>query len=136
MRKRLAGDRRGAQAFEFVVIAAVFFPVSFAIVELGLLLWTQNAMQAAAAMAARCGAIGSADCTDVAQYAATAVGEWVVPDQIISSEVTVTSAASCNGAPGRATIVVIAHQFWSGITLPPPFNSPLITVSACFPSAT
>ena len=132
---RLRRDRRGAQALEFAVIAAVFFPVSFAILELGLLLWTQNAMQSAAAMAARCGAIGSADCADVADYAAKAVGEWVVPDQIDKSEVTVNKAGSCNGAPGTATIVTIAHQFWSGITLPAPFNSPLITVTACFPSS-
>ena len=96
----LRRDRRGAQALEFVIISALFFPVSFAILELGLLLWTQNAMQSAAAQAARCGAIGSADCADVADYAAKAVGEWVVPDQIVKSEVTVTAAGSCNGAPG------------------------------------
>lgn len=133
---RLLTDRRGAHAFEFVIIATVFFPLSFAMLELGFLLWTQNAMQSAATIAARCGAIGGSACPDIAVYAASAVGEWVVPDSITSSDVTVTSGGSCNGAPGLATIVVIAHQFWGTVTFPWPFSAPLITVTSCFPSAT
>ncbi len=133
--RRLLRDRRGAHAFEFVIISIIFFPVSFGILEVGMLLWTQNAMQNAATMAARCGAIGSADCPDVAAYAANSVGQWVVPDNIAKSDVTVTTGASCNGAPGKATIVIIAHRFWGSFTLPDPFSAPLITVSSCFPSA-
>ncbi len=134
--RRLRSDRRGAQAFEFVIISAIFFPITFAILELGFVLWTQNAMQSAATIAARCSAIGSADCPDVADFAAKAVGEWLVPDEIVKAEVTVTTAASCNGAPGKAAIVTISHQFWGALTLPAPFASPLISVSACYPSST
>ena len=133
--RRLLGDRRGVHTLEVVCISAIYFPLTFAIVEVGFILWTQNAMQSAATLAARCGAIGGSDCPDVATYAASAVGEWLVPDSITSSEVTVQTAASCNAAVGKATIVTITHQFWSGVTLPWPFAQPQISVSACFPSA-
>ena len=133
--RRLLGDRRGAQTLEMVFVSAIYFPLTFAIVEVGFILWTQNAMQSAATVAARCGAIGASECTDLATYAAAAVGEWLVPDSITAAEVTVSTAASCNAAVGKATIVTITHQFWSGVTLPWPFAQPSISVSACFPSA-
>ena len=133
----LLRDRRGgAASLEFVFIAMVYAPLSFAILEVGMLLWTQNAMQSAATLASRSAAISSSDCPDVASYAATAVGEWLVPDTVYSADVTVQSGASCNGAPGKSSIVTITHQFWAGITLPWPFSAPTITVSSCFPSST
>lgn len=133
--RRLRGERRGAQALEFVLVSSFFFPISFAVVELGFILWTQNAMQSAASGAARCAAIGGADCTNVASYASTAVGEWLVPDSVTAEEVTVTTATSCNGATGTAVRVSITHQFWSGVTLPWPFSAPSITVNACYPTS-
>jgi|GEM_PF-5638920 len=133
----LLRDRRGGTAsLEFVFIAAVYAPLTFAILEIGFILWTQNSMQSAATLGAPCAAIGSADCPDVASYTSSAVGEWLVPDTVPSTDVSVTSSTACNGAPGTATVVTITHQFWSGITLPWPFNAPSISVSACFPSST
>lgn len=133
--RRLLGDRRGVHTLEVVCVSAIYFPLTFAIVEVGFILWTQNAMQSAATIAARCGAIGSSDCTNLATYAASAVGEWLVPDSITAAEVTVLTAGSCNSAVGKATVVTITHQFWAGVTLPWPFAQPSISVSACFPSS-
>lgn len=131
----LAICRRATAALEFAIISAVFAPVSFAILEIGFILWTQNSMQSAATMAARCGAIGSTDCPDVAAYAAAAVGEWLVPDSVAAADVSVNMAGSCNAAPGVAVIVTITHQFWSGVSLPAPFSAPTISVSSCFPKS-
>ena len=133
--RRLPGDRRASQSLEFMMVSALFFPISFAIVELGLALWTQNAMQMAVTKAARCVAIGSTDCPDVAAYTVSAVNAWLVPDTVSSSDVTVTTNTTCNSAPGKAVQVSMSHALWSSLTLPPPFGAPTLTVSACFPSS-
>lgn len=134
--RRLRQERRGAHALEFTLVSAVFFPLSFAVLELGFIIWTQNSMQSAALMGARCAALSSPDCPDVPAYVAAAVGEWLVPDSVPASDVTVTTAASCNGSPGTAVIVTVVHQFWGTITLPWPFAAPSISVSSCYASAT
>ena len=134
-RRYLGRCRRAVASLEFVAIAAIFAPMTFAIVEVGFILWTQNSMQSAATMAARCAAIGSTACPDVAAYASATVGEWLVPDTVAASDVSVQMAGSCNAAPGVAVIVTITHQFWSGVSLPAPFSAPVISVSSCFPKS-
>lgn len=134
--RRLRRERRGAHALEVTLISAIFFPLSFAVLELGFIIWTQNSMQSAALMGARCAALASPDCPDVPAYVAAAVGEWLVPDSVPASDVTVTTATSCNGSPGTAVIVTVVHSFWGAVTLPWPFSAPSISVTSCYASAT
>ena len=50
--RNLLRDRRGVHTLEVVCVSAIYFPLTFAIVEVGFILWTQNAMQSAATIAA------------------------------------------------------------------------------------
>jgi Flp pilus assembly protein TadG len=59
---RFRGDQRGASAVEFAVTAPVYFLILFAIIEAGLLLWTQLGLQHGAQSAARCAAIDTTTC--------------------------------------------------------------------------
>ncbi len=134
--RRLRRERRGVYALEFTFISVILFTLMFAVLELGFIIWTLNSMQSAALMGARCAALGSPDCPNVPAYVAAAVGEWLVPDSVSASDVTVTTAGSCNGSPGTAVIVTVVHQFWGTISLPWPFAAPSISVTSCYASTT
>jgi Flp pilus assembly protein TadG len=51
--RRLAGDRRGATAVEFAIIAPVFFALTFSILEAGYFFFVTSAVDQAAARASR-----------------------------------------------------------------------------------
>jgi len=61
---KIRRDERGATAVEFALTAPVFFMIVFAIIEGGLLLWTQLGLQHGAEMAARCAGINKTTCGD------------------------------------------------------------------------
>ena len=54
---RIIDDNRGASAVEFALTAPVFFVMLFAVIDGGLLLWTQVGLQHGAEAAARCASI-------------------------------------------------------------------------------
>jgi Flp pilus assembly protein TadG len=123
---------------EFAIIAGVMLPMLFGIVDLGLLMWTHNALQSAAALTARCVAIGSSLCSaSPAQFAVTTAGQWIVPGIINAGQVTInTAATSCNGAAGSLgpfVTVAIVSSYWASSVLPPPFAATTVRVTACFP---
>jgi Flp pilus assembly protein TadG len=133
--RRLWRDERGIEALEFIIGSSLFFALCFGILEGGMVMWTGNAMKSAATEAARCAAIGSSLCPDVKSYAVSQVQSWVVPDTFASTDVTVTAGTTCNAAPGTAVIVSISHKLWANFVMPPPFSTPTLRVSSCFPSA-
>jgi Flp pilus assembly protein TadG len=127
--RRLGRDCRGTTALEFAVIASVLLPMLFGTIELGLLMWTHNALQSTATLTARCAALGS--CTNPAQFAVSTAGHWVVSGVITARNVTVNAAAtSCNGTAGSFVTVAISSSYW---VLPQPFLAPTLRVAACFP---
>ena len=126
--------RRGVATVEFAIIAGVLATISFGIIDLGLLFWTQTGLQGVAAQIARCTAIGAAPCSDTvkaAQYASTLAGQRIFSNITISS--TVRSGATCNSATGTYTTVTLSSGYWSGL-LPPPFSSITLDAQACYPS--
>jgi Flp pilus assembly protein TadG len=131
-RRGLLGDRRGSTIIEFAVSTVAMFSMCFAILEVGLMCWTQNAMQNAATLGARCAATSNSACANVPQFVVDTIGTWLVPDSVAVADVTVQSAGVCNGSPGTAVIVSISHQFWGALVLPPPFSSLTINVSSCY----
>jgi Flp pilus assembly protein TadG len=138
VRRRLGGERRGSTAVEFAIIAGVMLPLLFGTVDLGLLMWTLNALQSTAALTARCVAIGSSLCSaGPAQFAVAAAGQWIVPNIISAGQVTInTAATSCNGAAGSLgpfVTVAIVSSYWGFGVLPAPFAATTMQVSACFP---
>jgi Flp pilus assembly protein TadG len=55
-------DQRGTAAIEFGITAPAFFILIFAILELGIAIWTQVGLQHGAEMAARCASINTTIC--------------------------------------------------------------------------
>jgi Flp pilus assembly protein TadG len=144
--RKLLGERRAATAVEFALVALPLFLVSFGAVELGLILWTRNALQAIAADAARCGAIQSSDCTgsntmaDFVLYNANEGPKWLLGTVLSSTSspltVNVNSDVNTRTCPtitvGTVTYetVEITTSFFAGGWLPPPFGNYTIDVCA------
>ena len=123
---------------EFAIVASVLIPITSAIIELGLLLWTLTAMQSVASLAARCGAISSPLCsssggTTVPAYAVTLATNWTMTGMISSGNVTVGSSTTCNNASGAFETVTITVPVWSRVVLRP-FLPDTLNVSACYPT--
>ncbi|MFD1788755.1 TadE/TadG family type IV pilus assembly protein [Sphingomonas floccifaciens] len=55
-------DTKGAAALEFAILAPVFLFLIFCLIQFGLVVWTQAAIQHGASAAARCGAVNSSLC--------------------------------------------------------------------------
>lgn len=130
--RRLAAQRRATTSVEFALVGSMMLLATFGTLDLGLLLWTQNALQSTAALAARCAAISSPLCSDVTNYTVSLAGNWVMPGVISADNVTATSVGTCNGATGTFEQVAITSSFWANV-LPPPFHNQTLTVSACYP---
>lgn len=61
-RRNLWTDESGTTALEFGITAPAFFLFIFAIIEAGLLLWTQIGLQHGAELAARCASVNATLC--------------------------------------------------------------------------
>lgn len=130
--RNLARRRSGATAVEFALVACIFLPLCFVILDAGLLLWTKGSLQSVAALTARCAAISSANCTNVAQFAVTRAGHRVFPGIITTANVTPTPATvTLSGSCFMK--VTITCPYWAGVFLPPPLNGITLTVVAYFP---
>jgi Flp pilus assembly protein TadG len=129
---RLFRSRRGIVSLEFAIVAAVLIPLTSAIIELGLLLWTQVAMQSVASLTARCAAIGSPQCSaSVPAYAVSLASNWTLSGAITNANVTVTTTTTCGTASGTFENVAISFPTWSRMVLKP-FLPDSFTVSACY----
>jgi Flp pilus assembly protein TadG len=62
MRRSFRRDERGVTAVEVAITAPVFFLVLFAIIEGGLMLWTQLGLQHGVQLAARCAGVNTTLC--------------------------------------------------------------------------
>jgi hypothetical protein len=119
---------------ELALVGGITMLTTFGILDLGMLLWAQNALQSTAALAARCAAIGSATlCPNVKTYAVNLANSWTIPGMISANDVTVTQVLTCNTANGKFQQVTISTAFWSNI-LPPPFHNQNLSASACYPT--
>ena len=139
---RLGRDRRASTAVEFAIVGVGLVSFMFAIINLGMILWAQGALQTVAGMAARCGAIGTSCATSsaVQAYAVNHATSWIFSPVITNTNVTAASASSScplggsgNTAPGSFYYVAITSTYFTGSWLPYPFNNYTVNVSACFP---
>ncbi len=124
--------RDGATAIEFALVAVVFIPLCLGILDAGMLLWTQGALQSTASLAARCAAISSPACTNPQQFAVTTAGNWVFANIITTANVTPTPAVVCIAHVSLMT-VTITCPYWAGLVLPPPLNGRTLTAVGYFP---
>jgi Flp pilus assembly protein TadG len=125
MSKRLLrGDISGATALEFALCAPAFFALVMGIVELGLMVWMQLALQQGVEAAARCASINKNACANTGQIQAYASAQsyGLSPP---SSTFTV-SAASC----GNQVQASYTPSYLPGFPIP----AQTLTAQACFPS--
>jgi Flp pilus assembly protein TadG len=135
--RRLLGDRTGGTAVEFAVVASGVVLLLLGSLEVGLLLWTNTALQVAAAQTARCAALDT--CSPNPQsYAVSLAGQWAGAGAVKTSDVTVSSASICQGAAAgysKFTMVTISSEVWNGLLMAP-LSSVKLKASACYPSPT
>ena len=142
---RLARERRATTSVEFAIICAVLVPLCFAIIEGGLLLWTQGAMQSTAALVARCVAVGSSvasspcnTTTNAKNYAVTTANTFVpITGLFTTANVAISTVTKCpagTGASGNFQMVTITSNYWSGMALPTPWGNKNLSVTACYPA--
>jgi TadE-like protein len=123
---RLAGDQAAASAIEFAMTLPIFLFVFFAVIEGGLLMWTQLGLQNGVEKAARCASINTALCGNasaVQNYAARYSYGLNPPPSVFSLT---------NAACGNQVSASFTYKFFTYV-----FRSPSITLTAqsCFPSS-
>ena len=119
---RLLADDRGASMVEFALLAPAFFLLVMGIVECGLLLRAQHALQNAAAMAARCASVDRNLCGTV-----TGIRSYAV-QQSLGLDPPATSFTVSTPACGTQITASYAVQPVAGF-----FGSVTLTAQACFP---
>ena len=118
-------DQQGVAAVEFAITAPVFFMILIALIEGGLLLWTQVGLQHGTEMAARCTTIDPGICGSTAQtqsYAAQQSYGLNPPP----STFTVTSTSCGNQVTATYPFPLLSTYF--GMT------SLQISAQSCFPT--
>jgi len=136
--KRLRRDCRGAYTVEFAMVALLLFFVTFATIDVGLILWSQGTLQAIAADAARCGAISGSSCTGsntISSFVQSEANTWIMSPMVSSLTVNVNSAVNTTACPpitvGTYETVEITTSYLTHM-LPPPFSNYSIDVCASY----
>ncbi|HVC62349.1 MAG TPA: TadE/TadG family type IV pilus assembly protein [Acetobacteraceae bacterium] len=136
--RRLLAATRASIALEFAIVGPVLFLVTFGTVDLGMILWTQGALQYVAADAARCGAIGAAACTgnnSMQSYVQTQAANWIMnavsADLTVKVNTTVNTTACPAISTGKYETVEIATSDL-GSWLPWTFANYAIDVCASY----
>lgn len=135
-------DRAGSSTVEFAIVGWMLCMVTFGIIETGLLWWLKSGMELTAALTARCGAIGyyyggaNFQCTNTAttqNYAVSTAQTWLMPNMILSNNVTVNGqVSSCNGASGTFFSVTISSNYFNFLPMPLG-NYASVSTTSCFP---
>ena len=123
-RRRFRSNRDGATALEFALCAPAFFMLVMGIVEGGLLVWMQLALQQGVEAAARCASINKTVCGTASQiqsFASTSSYGLTPP----VGTFTVTTP-SC----GNQVAASYTPTYLPGFPIP----TSTLTAQACFPS--
>jgi Flp pilus assembly protein TadG len=123
-KRRFPFDIRGATALEFALCAPPFFLLVMGMLELGLLVWMQLALQQGVEAAARCASINKTVCANAGQiqtYASNQTFGLTPP----TSTFTVTTPACGNQVAASYTPNYLP-------TFPIPTRT--LTAQACFPT--
>lgn len=131
--QRFLKSRGGTTSLEFAIIGPIFMLLLVGIVVAGLLLWSKAAIQLAASQAARCVAVGSADCSDPDAYVSSILKTWGVSSMIMLNPVSVQADTSCNRMTGRFSSVTVTGTGISG-GYGSSFANIILTANACYPS--
>ena len=120
----LLGDRSGAAATEFALVAPALCMVLYGTMEFGRMAWTQQALNFAVEEAARCASVTPSVCGTSQQIATYAAGE------ISTGYVPATAFSGTTAACGHLVTASFAYPFVAtGL-----FSmTPTLTATACEP---
>jgi Flp pilus assembly protein TadG len=129
----LAGDRRGATAVEFALLAPIFLGMLFTIVEGSRMLWIKQSINEVAFSTARCASV-SGDCETVATQKSYAVARARTYGQTIgAADVVPLVNTTCNATAGMVK-VTIATRFDSPVAGLIPGVPAVIEGVGCYPA--
>ncbi|HBK06077.1 MAG TPA: hypothetical protein DDZ81_09450 [Acetobacteraceae bacterium] len=142
MNSSLLKETRASTIPETAIVLSLLLPMLLGGIEIGLMMWTKGTVQSIAALSARCIATNSANCTANATYATAALrtqnyalnlaNSLIGPAKVTADDITVTTATSCNSAPGTYDVVTISYSDWVGAILYPD-RGRTDTLTACYP---
>jgi Flp pilus assembly protein TadG len=127
------GDARGGSAVEFALLALPLLIMTLGSIELGLLMWTTNVLEATADDTARCVAIAGSSCTNGSTYAAGQASRSLFTGSVSAGEVSVLNGGSCNGLAGNYVVVTITAHHWAASGLVSALSRAAIVAKACYP---
>ncbi|WCT74599.1 TadE/TadG family type IV pilus assembly protein [Sphingomonas naphthae] len=128
-------EQRGATAVEFAFVAPIFLMFLLLLLEGARMMWTQGALQEAAASAARCSAVKSSSCNSDALVKSYAVARAANSQiTIAATTVTIDNAVTC-GTLGNMQKVTITAPWSSAATNLLPGAPSQLSVYSCFPNA-
>ena len=122
--RRLARDRSGASLVEFSMLLWVFTALLFGVVEIGQIFWTQNALQHAVEMAARCASVNTTTCGTASQiqtFASTQAYGLTIPAATFTATVP---------ACGNKVTAAYTYTFLTGFLPSPTVN---LSAQSCYP---
>ncbi len=117
-------DEAGSSAVEFGMTVSVFILFVFAVIEAGLLFWSQIGLQHGAEMAARCATINSTTCANAS--AITTYASQQAYGLTFPSNTFVYASAAC----GNQVTASYSFQFPSFMGIAPLS----LTAASCYPS--
>jgi Flp pilus assembly protein TadG len=137
---RLLGDRRGASAAEFAMVAGPLLLLVAGSVEFGRVYWAKQVLYETATAGARCMALPETGCSEANAYnagkAKTFIAEFAAARGItlVAGNITVDRAATCAGVAGFSKVEV-STIFETPLPLLASFlhETPL-AAEACFPT--
>jgi Flp pilus assembly protein TadG len=139
--RRLVGDRRGATAVEFAMVAGPLMLLLFGTMEFGRLMWLRQALEETATVGARCMGIPQPECMTGTAYDQAKTRTFILSEAsswglaVTTGDLAIDRAATCSGLPDFST-VEISYTFSSAV--PILFDAigvgPTITSQVCFPN--
>lgn len=117
-------NEQGTSAVEFALTAPAFFAIVFAIIEIGLVLWTQQGLQHGAELAARCATVNSTTCgsaSTITAYAAQQAYGLGVTASVFSY-----STPACGNQVSASYPFQFLTSYFSGASV-------TLTAQSCFP---
>ena len=138
--RKLRTAREGVVAVEFALLAVPFLMLSLGTFEIGRLMWTNEALEATAAIGARCMGVLASSCASSGVYSSTNTSAYIVSVAsgwnvtIPSSALTLTTSGTCGGISGFSE-VTISFTFQTVVpNLLDSLSSIPLSVQACFPN--
>jgi Flp pilus assembly protein TadG len=139
--RRFLGDRRGASAVEFALLAGPFLLLMLGSVEFGRAIWSRHVIQEVAIAGARCIAVPQPACAAGGEYDQTRSIDFILDAAgakgvtLSKPEVVVDRDTTCFGTSGFSR-VTISYEF---VTALPGFLStlasgPQMGANSCFPT--